>query len=593
MSSSAGSIRPTFESPFLHHIHANTVPSSGEVPQIKEVIRDNEGELATLSIEIADLGKTIAELGKRMDELLSKEAWHKGMVERHSSLLAPIRTLPPDILLCIFLLAKDTHVESLRRSPRAHRFKKPQRYPVIILSHVCHHWRTLTIMTPLLWTTLSIHLLPEFPRSPLPPQLNEDVPKYHRKMARITDMAATFALRVADCPISLSLSASDPYPFEEPEFNKAVTPLVNALRSAAWQSASFELSLECHKSPLLRLLPIPDKSLNTIRELKVHQLDLPRNVMLIVEPRAASPEYLSSLDVEIPWKGLSEMHFKWDILTDLAIGSVQSCRLGASSTGLSPEEALDIMRRSINLVNLQVRLNSVPSPPSRPLAVGRTVTLPRLRSLSIRDIPAPKSFASALILPSLRRISVLYDHTSSTTPEQESDSALEHLISRYGAELMDVSFSYGHLATSALVRCLEGLSNVESLHMVPAIFSKKGNLQHTLRYRGSSRLDRALVKRLTPTKSSAETSNAVDPCLCPKLKSLTCKFGSYERNVEDWIEFIKARRAFPRGKGPVSWLERVSLDFVCPSEMNFSQKICELRDAGISLRGVTINGDTY
>lgn len=468
---------------FSHLVDTNTVPSPEDVPNIKRIIAESKGDLIGLAAEMEGLKNDMKLLTMRMNEFRSKHQWHNNVIKCHSALLSPVRALPLDVLLHIFLLVKE--IQSDWGSAYKYRYGKTL-HPVVIVSHVCRRWGNLSLEMPLLWTTMPIDTFPNYCKSNSPAGEHNYRTEYERTMPRITDIVTAFVQRAGACPISFHLSANDPHPFEELKFAEDLSPLVDVLRSAAWKSALFALDIRCKFSPLLRLFPIPPQSFATIQHLKMHGLGMWWNENSPIDASASSLVNLNSLDLDSFDEWLCVMPLKWEALTQLSIGPVRDCRFRETSSILSVEEALKILEICINLFNCEVRLNPRRKRSSSPPTACHTIALPRLRSLSIRNKSASKSFASRLILPSLRQLSTPYDYTPATVPERESRSALAEWVSRYGSTLTEVSLSYGHLAPSALTHCLERLPNVESLEIVHSMLLNKDDIPHSLPWHHTS-----------------------------------------------------------------------------------------------------------
>ncbi|KAG7091894.1 hypothetical protein E1B28_008295 [Marasmius oreades] len=105
---------------------------------INSLLSDAQHELKSYEHEIHRLKATVMALESKRD-------WLKRSITRYRSLLAPIRTLPPEILTNIFALCCEENTLDIERAS-----------PVVILSMVCAQWREIVVSTPRLWSSLCI-----------------------------------------------------------------------------------------------------------------------------------------------------------------------------------------------------------------------------------------------------------------------------------------------------------------------------------------------------------------------------------------------------------------------------------------------------
>ncbi|KAF9254886.1 hypothetical protein L218DRAFT_912886 [Marasmius fiardii PR-910] len=105
---------------------------------INILLNDAQNELKSYEREINRFKAKIMGLETKRD-------WLKRTITRYRSLLAPIRTLPPEVLGNIFAFCCEENTLDVDRPP-----------PVITLSVVCAQWREIVVSTPSLWSSLCI-----------------------------------------------------------------------------------------------------------------------------------------------------------------------------------------------------------------------------------------------------------------------------------------------------------------------------------------------------------------------------------------------------------------------------------------------------
>ncbi|KAL0569859.1 hypothetical protein V5O48_012100 [Marasmius crinis-equi] len=137
---------PTYScssSPFSHVLDTNYAPSEEEYANIRSLLYEPEQRAATLAQEIQ-------KLQAELDEV-------QHFIDRHCSLLSPVRRVPADILGEIFVQALPSNtlnlaVRAVKDAP-------------LLLTTICHSWREVALKTPRLWNGIHIYLprnLPEF-----------------------------------------------------------------------------------------------------------------------------------------------------------------------------------------------------------------------------------------------------------------------------------------------------------------------------------------------------------------------------------------------------------------------------------------------
>ncbi|KAF7374481.1 hypothetical protein MSAN_00332400 [Mycena sanguinolenta] len=84
------------DSPFVVRLNTNYAPSDSEILEIHALLVDSENELARIDARIEEMEIALAQLKEQRASL-------KGPIDAHRALLAPIRRIPQDVLVEIFL----------------------------------------------------------------------------------------------------------------------------------------------------------------------------------------------------------------------------------------------------------------------------------------------------------------------------------------------------------------------------------------------------------------------------------------------------------------------------------------------------------
>ncbi|KAG5649886.1 hypothetical protein H0H81_001642 [Sphagnurus paluster] len=103
-------------------------------------------DLARTQVDICLIQLKVNQLLTQMRDLQNKTIRYKDEIEKCKSFLAPVRLLPPEILIEIF---SHTVVRDLDRG-----FPRRRNYPPLSISQVCSAWRKASFMCPDLWSTI-------------------------------------------------------------------------------------------------------------------------------------------------------------------------------------------------------------------------------------------------------------------------------------------------------------------------------------------------------------------------------------------------------------------------------------------------------
>ncbi|KIM75575.1 hypothetical protein PILCRDRAFT_670104 [Piloderma croceum F 1598] len=170
-------------SPVPDLLRGDCVASSSEA----QVIHDT---ISTARVHIAQLVGEMARLQGILDELARKRDALESYTAMHLSLVAPVRSLPTEILSEIFLRLKDatTLGEAIKWNSESPRLNKTP----LLLGNVCSRWRTVVLSTPSLWASFALTIASD-----------------HLECS--TALAAMWLARAGTCPLFISLGATSNY----------------------------------------------------------------------------------------------------------------------------------------------------------------------------------------------------------------------------------------------------------------------------------------------------------------------------------------------------------------------------------------------
>ncbi|KAF8191420.1 hypothetical protein K438DRAFT_1830479 [Mycena galopus ATCC 62051] len=145
--------------PFHSLVAQERMPDASDTAAIRDFLLDTRTEIAWRERAVDRLLCEVAELRRRL--------------EQHESIVAPIRRVPPEIIVEIFLQLTAIEARTARHSYPYHLvegasfFEKdykvmpgPHRAP-LLFGEVCRHWRAIALSTPRLWNSIFLHCVDE------------------------------------------------------------------------------------------------------------------------------------------------------------------------------------------------------------------------------------------------------------------------------------------------------------------------------------------------------------------------------------------------------------------------------------------------
>ncbi|KAF6763612.1 hypothetical protein DFP72DRAFT_1040411 [Ephemerocybe angulata] len=338
------------------------------------------------------------------------------------------------------------------------------RCPSVDLSHVCRRWRRVALGTPRLWVQADI-FIPNFPDSA-------------GRVRRLTHLVRTLTQRSGARPLSFKVKVSrgnraiSTAPFGQILlFKESIQELVDALcvSSARWRrfSLSGNFNGETHTISLTKLFaalagPLPALSYVFIDAEFASQ----RHPTRMIRPLTNTPT-LQSVTILQPYGLLNDLPVAaWSCLKSLTLGSWKGAPGGG--LGMHSHTALYLLKSLNSLVYLDMHMDHIaPSEAEEDsladiAAEGRrpVISLPYLRSLSLKGAAVAPGFATVLTLPTLESLSF----TSLRIMHRERQEAgLLECLTCFGCQITRLELDMVDFRVPFVLACAESLTQVRTL----------------------------------------------------------------------------------------------------------------------------------
>ncbi|KAJ7677896.1 hypothetical protein DFH06DRAFT_1465737 [Mycena polygramma] len=355
---------PSQKAVLLGLLRANATPS--DPSYFRSVTTSSRREILRYNVDIWTLREAL-------DKLLAEREAFKLHAAQCSSLFAPIRSLPPEILLKIFAycsrpwdfrpageLSSREHMERLAKAP------------FLELCKVCSVWQSIIMETPSLWAAIEINL-------------NEWLlPSVER---RAKPLLAVGIERTAACPLRVKVTAT-----AFPYFGDSGMVLLGEC-SRRWQSAHLRLN-----SAAFRAISFTRGSFPLLEALYIDSQSLPEVNIFEVAPRLREVSlraYGAIQPPSLPWEQLTTLNYTGD---------------PRDPPGLRPFMGLIHRCTSLTAVKLLIDVStlSLPLAALPPVDTNLTCLAITLRNTHDSDsIHATQAFTEilgAFTLPSIRKL---------------------------------------------------------------------------------------------------------------------------------------------------------------------------------------------
>ncbi|KAF6749270.1 hypothetical protein DFP72DRAFT_544275 [Ephemerocybe angulata] len=596
-------------SPFAHHIHTNYVPSDSESNQIKALIQ-------TRQQVIDDIDSELEELLARVNGLYGLRDEQSTYIDEHYALISPVRRLPDDILSAIFQTVCQDRPLPKTASPEYYVSTETRTQilpPAVTISHICRHWRALSLNMPYLWAWVPRLNMSGYPVLPGPgfPTLEQTSPPMPRVCTSGMSLGGERGASrnchsmIPTCRGQASAGWTFPSPLRPlnhldhgfEDISRQQGEYMRALLESSdrWKEIDLDLTVSSLRSPLLQFLDIPPSRIPLLKGLHLGlslRIDLghPTPTKALATSLLSKSSFtracqITCLSLAMSSPDIEQLPVTWSCLTDLTISATSQSSIEFNthfgwSTAVSTLAECPNLRtctltfqREPTVQAWQLTRPSVPflrAPSSRPPTPPPPAILPYLEELNLRGVAQPPGLASSLTLPSLRRLSAIFTHSKAALPEE---SGLLEWVRLYGTQLTHATFDYLSLTQEALVQCLQGLTSVTSLKMLGHLADYTGPLdlharmlasvsepQETIR--PSANLSIPVLTGLTFKNDKSDEAEDTEDCWCPRLERLECVMVLSDLNEQGFVDFIASRR---RRSGPaincVSQIKNVCLAY--------------------------------
>ncbi|KAJ7238572.1 hypothetical protein B0H12DRAFT_1137240 [Mycena haematopus] len=302
-------------SPFMHRLNTNYVPSDSEILEIRAVLLGPENELARIDARLEDMESALAQL-KEQRALLKRP------IDAHRALISPLRRVSEDVLIEIFLSCLPSEHNALINTAEA----------PLILGRICRHWRSVAYSAPLLWRTIHI---PPLDYSHMPPKI----------LSRLETLVEEWLERSATCSLSLSLS-------DHLNSSAEAHTLVPRLRPFSRRLRHLSLSGDAELfRPLLLLGPEDTPLLKSLRMHCTSRFPDSMNIFQIPTLEEIALSIFTSVDPH-------SLPLPWSQLTRLRLECAPIWTAAGQEGGLNLSEAFNVLRRCPNLVQCEILITN-------------------------------------------------------------------------------------------------------------------------------------------------------------------------------------------------------------------------------------------
>ncbi|KDQ51335.1 hypothetical protein JAAARDRAFT_73637 [Jaapia argillacea MUCL 33604] len=432
-------------------------PSPRQARRATRHITEAAAHITHLDDRILRRQQKIQQLASEVNTLLSKRSSYLQTVETNSSLLAPIRLLPPEILVDIFALCDSgSGCVSGLDAP-------------IVFMQVCSAWRNLVLGSPRLWSS---------------PCVVDGGDHLDRSFAHFTDCLE----KSADCPLNISAVLYQNFDKRNPKLPDIFAQMVK--HASRWRSLQLYVPLHSLNSSLSR---IPQGGVPLLQQFTVWDTSpdeggrdggVPGIGFLKDAPN------LREVHLRTPRQTLDGIELPWNQLTQLRIDCCDEPSPSPSSLTL-----ITLLRACPNLIQCHLDLQS----PTPPTTTNQTLTHINLHHLHLR-IFHPTIFLPSLTLPNLQTLHIECLHHQ---PPWDPLS-LSSFLSRSRCPLETLSIMLSQISTHELLECFTHLGDVVSVQVNT--------------YDTTTSFDPILASLVVPP---IHTNNPMKPPLCPKLKKIS------------------------------------------------------------------------
>lgn len=524
------------ESPFAHKLN-DDVPTTNEIQEINESFQKPVEHSLELDGELDRLWNELPNFVEEHEKLHEDNMAHKALTSMND-------WLPRELFQEIFIRCLPTDhnaVMSAEESP-------------VLLGRVCSSWRTISLSTPQLWSSLHI---------PVPPSsYTHGTTSYDRTtLDQRNALVQTWLNRAGACTLSISLTTNGLGSIDiEPV---AVDLLLQTVLSFAKQWRRIEIRIPTQLSE-----PLATIATDELRLLQSLQLHLPEEYIPAHSSHQPHGTVFRTLHNLLNASNLTRVRLKtvqtnpfylplnWSKLTEF---SYDTHVVGWGSGGLSPREALLILARCPQLIRCKLHIVSAGS--SSDLVAVPLVRLEHLMAISVieGDDVDLVMFFEHLELPVVREVSFSCGNTRGLFTLRSPSSFITLLQRCQTVKILRIHTSA--VTEQDLFDCLRLSPQVTELQLINDPYAFDSRTDKTNTY-----IDNVLLRMTLHAGSDL-------PPLCPNLQTFVSYYGTAASD-DVVINFIRAR--FPR-------LNDVAISFPRHPDINVSVALAHEIGSGLRL----------
>ncbi|KAF6756942.1 hypothetical protein DFP72DRAFT_892788 [Ephemerocybe angulata] len=507
-------------SPFHQWLGTNSILSGQDLVHLDSYLTNQLSTLTALDAEIDSLTQKRRELSESIDA--------------HKRLRSPIRRLPKELLLEIFIFCLPG-----RHQPILDESEAP-----LLLTRICKSWRILAMGAPALWSSLHLAI----------PRGSEPFVQFQ------LDRCSRWATCAKRRPMTLSIWAGPPT--KPSDFHPVVSV---ALKKIALKARTLALTMPIEVLSWI-CLPTQPSEWDVLERVTVNDIAIRRNL---------SDEFPSQMVLDLPlWRAPRLGEVNWRAIEanflslPLNFAGIEKISVWADSFEPSAAEARAILQACPNLRSLQLSLSEMDTQPVQEF-VGRSTKLTpcpipgspllmsHLTTLDIMDTYLKPSFKPTVFLRDLQlpalstlkySLGTLDEAANVEDPDEETLLApipqledhpfvLFIRAQRHEILLQRWMVTVGTLPHAGFMECLSLLPHLQLLEVNTGV-TEKDPLESII-------LDDEFLKALSPRpqeipEGSTGTDSAPSPTgFCPKLRGLSV--GKSGFTLEGLENFVAAR----------------------------------------------------
>jgi len=483
---------------------------------------------------------TLEEMKRQRDELSQH-------IDQYRALTSPIRRLPQEILLEVF-------VHCL---PKDHNAFMSSHDAPLLLGRICSSWRSISLSAPQLWTTIYVRV-PGRPADMHSEQVITDAE---------CNVACMIRLRTAGLQEWFKRSGSLPvdilcHQWPEADGNVANTakPMVDVILSVAqhWRN----VTVDAPADTIVSFLTQPPHNLPFLESLNLYFMGIMRWEPGLRIPPSEYNTYRAPSLRKLSFEGFRgnplQLLVNWEHLTDLSL----KFRSG-SSQQLPLHQAVELLSRCRHLIRCKLAMGRTPEVPP---VQRSSFTLPYLECFTIHELAYATSVFNCLDLPALRQVT----YYTTVAPHSSQRSSLLTLLRNSNGSIREFAIDPHQFTRGDLFECLRLIPHTTILSFDTRNFGYRKAVRDGC---NPTILHKDLLYSFLPS--------ATKGCpLCPKLQVLHIS-PHLEVSDENLLKFILEKQSGVSSN--VLPLKHLHIDFKRPQRMNIVSHLKMIKSLDLQL----------